>query len=445
MVSIFKTYVFILKTTGGKMESLKPIKLGILGMGTVASGLVNITEFNKNKIHKTINREIIINKVLVNSINKKRNVNLPTDVYTTDAYEVINDNDTDIIVELIGGIAPAYEYVKVALNNKKHVVTANKALIATHGEELEELAIKNDVKLMYEASVGGGIPILNTVRDNLSANEFESIFGIINGTTNYILTQMAENNLEYDLAVKEAQRLGFAEADPSSDVDGDDAVYKLSILSTLAFGQRINVKDIPKEGITKISIEDINYAKENGYNVKLLACAVKNQNEIELRVHPAFVPYNHPLSNVKNEFNAVFLKGNAVGELMLYGKGAGSLPTGSAVLGDIMYIVNNEDKKTDVCEKGKKFIVSNKVLKQYYIRMETEKSPKVLGRIANIFGNKNISIESVSHKHKDNHTTSLIFVTHEIERSNLDTALKEVAKYEFVKKIGNIIVFENFK
>jgi homoserine dehydrogenase len=302
------------------MKELKPVKLGILGMGTVASGLVNIMDFNKNKVDAAIKRDLTVTKVLVKNLGKKRNVSLPQEVYTQDAYEVIN-SDTDIIVELIGGINPAYEYIKAALNNKKHVVTANKALIAKHGEELELLADKNNVKLMYEASVGGGIPILNTIRENLSTNEFESVFGILNGTTNFILTQMTENGLDYDQAVKEAQRLGFAEADPSSDVGGDDAAYKLSILSGLAFGQKIHVNDIPKEGIIKISREDIVYAKELGYNIKLLAAGIKKGNEIELSVHPAFIPASHPLSTVKNEYNAVYLKGNAVGELLFYGKG----------------------------------------------------------------------------------------------------------------------------
>jgi homoserine dehydrogenase len=429
------------------MQSLKPVKLGILGMGTVASGLINIIELNKNKVHNTVNRELVVNKVLVNSLDKKRNVNLPKEVYTTDAYEVINDKDADIIVELMGGINPAYEYIREALNNKKHVVTANKALIATHGEELESLADENGVKLMYEASVGGGIPILNTIRDNLSANEFESVFGIINGTTNYILTQMAENGLEYDQAVKEAQRLGFAEADPSSDVDGDDAAYKLSILSTLAFGKRINVKDIPKEGITKISKDDISYAKELGFIIKLLASGIKKNNEIELSVHPAFIPSEHPLSNVKNEFNAVFLKGNAVGELMLYGKGAGSLPTGSAVLGDILHIIKNNESPLAANEKAddKKCIITNRACKQYYIRMEVIDKPGVLGGIASNFGKNNVSLASVVQKQKNGETAPLIFITHETERKNIDSALAEIKKFEYVTELESIIVIENFK
>lgn len=429
------------------MESLKTLKLGILGMGTVASGLINIMEFNKDKVHAAIKDELIVDKVLVNNLDKKRNVSLPGEVYTTDAYQVIN-RDADIIVELIGGINPAYEYIKAALNSKKHVVTANKALIATHGEELESLAVKNNVKLLYEASVGGGIPILNTIRNNLSANEFESVFGILNGTTNYILTQMTENGLDYGQALKQAQDLGFAEADPSSDVDGDDAAYKLSILSTLAFGQRIRINDILKQGIVKISKEDIKYAKELGYNIKLLAAGIKKGNEIELSVHPALIPASHPLSTVKNEFNAVFLKGNAVGELMLYGRGAGSLPTGSAVLDDIMYIVKNigSSSSSSSEERMKKPVVSNRGFKQYYINMEVVDKPGVLGSIASIFGKNMVSLASVVQRQKNgNNTVPLVFITHEAERKNIDAALEETKRLEFVTGVDSIIIVENFK
>ncbi|NLJ58444.1 MAG: homoserine dehydrogenase [Tissierellia bacterium] len=425
---------------------MEAIKLGILGMGTVASGLINIIEFNRNKVVNSLNKELAVSKVLVNNLDKERNVNLPKEVYTTDAYEVINDKDAEIIVELIGGIDPAYDYIKSALNNKKHVVTANKALIATHGEELESIAVKNGVKLMYEASVGGGIPILNTMKENLSANEFDSVFGIINGTTNYILTQMAENGLEYEEAVKEAQRLGFAEADPSSDVDGDDAAFKLSILAALAFGQRVKVEGIPKEGITKISKDDIANAKELGYNIKLLASGIKKDDKIELRVHPAFVPVDHPLSMVKNEFNAVFLKGNAVGEVMLYGKGAGSLPTGSAVLGDIMYIVKNMDKSDAGVVGSKKYRVENKAVKQYYIRMTVVDKLGVLGSIASLFGKNGVSLSSVVQRQKNGHdTVPLVFITHEAERKNIDAALEEISKSKVVSKIESIILVENFK
>ncbi len=435
------------------MESLRPVKLGILGMGTVASGLVNIMDFNNSKVHAAIKRDLTVTKVLVKTLDKKRNVSLPNEVYTQDVNEVLN-GDTDIIIELIGGIHPAYEYIKAALNNKKHVVTANKALIAGHGEELELLAEKNKVKLMYEASVGGGIPILNTIRDNLSTNEFESVFGILNGTTNFILTQMTENGLDYGQAVKEAQKLGFAEADPTSDVGGYDAAYKLSILSSLAFGEKIHVSDIPKEGITKISKEDIVYAKELGYNIKLLAAGIKRGNEIELSVHPAFIPASHPLSTVKNEFNAVYLKGNAVGELLFYGKGAGSLPTGNAVLEDIIHIIKNADSsaETDIADKpadGKNknnLVISNKGYKQYYINMEVTDKPGVLGSIATVFGKNNVSLASVVQRQKNgNNTVPLVFITHAAERKNIDAGLERIKELEFVTELASIIIVENFR
>lgn len=435
------------------MESLRPVKLGILGMGTVASGLVNIMDFNNSKVHAAIKRDLTVTKVLVKTLDKKRNVSLPKEVYTQDVNEVLN-GDTDIIIELIGGIHPAYEYIKAALNNKKHVVTANKALIAGHGEELELLAEKNKVKLMYEASVGGGIPILNTIRDNLSTNEFESVFGILNGTTNFILTQMTENGLDYGQAVKEAQKLGFAEADPTSDVGGYDAAYKLSILSSLAFGEKIHVSDIPKEGITKISKEDIVYAKELGYNIKLLAAGIKRGNEIELSVHPAFIPASHPLSTVKNEFNAVYLKGNAVGELLFYGKGAGSLPTGNAVLEDIIHIIKNADSsaETDIADKpadGKNknnLVISNKGYKQYYINMEVTDKPGVLGSIATVFGKNNVSLASVVQRQKNgNNTVPLVFITHAAERKNIDAGLERIKELEFVTELASIIIVENFR
>ncbi|HCX62500.1 MAG TPA: homoserine dehydrogenase, partial [Clostridiales bacterium] len=310
----------------------------------------------------------------------------------------------------------------------------------------QQLARINGVRLMYEAIVGGGIPIINTITENLSVNEFEQITGIINGTTNYILTQMTENGLEYEHAVKEAQRLGFAEADPSSDVDGDDAAYKIAILSSIAFNQRININDIPKEGITKISKEDIVYAKELGYNIKLLASASKTNGEIELRVHPAFIPSDHPLSTVKNEFNAVFLKGNVTGEIMLYGKGAGSLPTGSAVLNDIVSIIKNECRKhNDEIINADKYRIVNRAYKKYYIRFEVRDKPGVLARIANVFGKNNISLNSVVQRQKNgNNTAPLVFITHDAERKNIDTALKEIGSFDSVIQIASIIVVEDF-
>ena len=426
---------------------METVKLGLLGMGTVASGLVNILEINDEKITDSLGKKVVISKVLVKNKNKSRNINLPQEVYTEDANEVINDENAQIIVELMGGINPAYEYIKAALNNKKHVVTANKALIATHGEELAALADENGVKLKYEASVAGGIPIINTIRDNLVANEFDQLAGIINGTTNYILTQMTEKGWEFEQAVKEAQALGFAEADPSSDVEGDDAAFKLSILSTIAFGQKINVNDIPKEGIAKISKEDISYAKELGYVIKLVASATKRNDELELRVHPALISASHPLALVNNEFNAVLLKGNAVGELMFYGRGAGSLPTGSAVLGDIIAVAKNMDSKNPEASSVKKkqrYKISNRAYNQYYIRFEVIDKPGVLAYIASVFGKNLISLASVVQRQKNGDTTPLVFITHEVERINIDDALREINSNPNVTNVSSIIMVENF-
>lgn len=423
---------------------MKKVNLGILGMGTVAGGLVKIIESNKNKISGISDVEFLIKKVLVRDIGRVRNNELSKGLYTTDGFEVVNDENIDIVVELIGGLDAAYDYIKKALENGKHVVTANKALIATKGEELENLANDKGVELMYEASVGGGIPVINTMRDHLSINEFEEIIGIINGTTNFILTQMTEEGLEFDQAVKTAQDLGFAEADPSSDVDGDDAAYKLAILSTLAFGKRFKIADVLTEGITKISKEDIIYADELGYNIKLLASAQKKDNEVELRVHPALVAKGHPLTTVKNEFNAVFLKGNATGEIMIYGKGAGALPTGSAVMSDIFTITRNMSK--DGCHspkyKNDKIKIVNKGNNQYYIRFEVFDKPGVLGNIAHIFGMNNVSIASVVQRQKNGETTPLVFITHNAARSDIDLTLEFLKDYKDVAEIASIIIVE---
>ncbi len=423
---------------------METVKIGILGMGTVASGLINIMTSNQDIIQQKTSNTFEIVKVLVKNLNKKRDVDLDQAKFTTDAHEIIGNENVDIVVELIGGIHPAFEYVRDALMNKKHVVTANKALIATHGEELENIARDYGVRLMYEASVGGGIPIINTMTNNLSVNDFTEISGIVNGTTNYILTQMTERGLEFDQAVKEAQEMGFAEADPSSDVEGDDAAYKIAILSYIGFGQRISLNDIPKEGITHISREDIKYADELGYVIKLIASSQKRDNEIELRVHPTFIPKTHPLATVKNEFNAVLLKGNAVGEVMLYGKGAGSMTTGSAVLEDIIAIVKEKSTQSQQLLKpsSKKYKIVNKGYSQYYIRMDVVDKPGVLGYISNIFGKNNISLASVVQRYKHDLVAPLVFITHEVERKNIDDALQEVRAYSNVLKIASIITVE---
>lgn len=317
---------------------MNTVKVGLLGFGNVGTGTYQTLEMNKEHIKETSGVDIQITKVLVNDINKKRAVNTPDGVLTSNADDILTNPDIDIVVEVLGGIEPATEYMIKAMENGKHVVTANKAAVAANYKKLNETAKVNHVMLKLEACVAGGIPILHPLTTVLMANQFEEILGILNGTTNYILTQMTEFGLNYDEVLKKAQELGFAEADPTADVEGFDAANKLSILMALAFNKYVHPDDIPTEGISKITKEDIDKATANGCKIKLIASAVKKDDDIEFSVKPVELPNDHPLATVSNEFNAVFVKGNAVDELMFYGKGAGPLPTGSAVMGDVLTV-----------------------------------------------------------------------------------------------------------
>ncbi len=426
---------------------METIKVGLLGLGNIGQGVWNICQNNNTKLESYLNKKISIKKVLVNNINKKRKVNTPIHKLTTDVNEIINDDEIKIVIELIGGINPAYKFVKTALNNGKHVVTANKALIATHGDELLKIAKKNNVNIKYEASVGGGIPIIATLLESLSANNINEILGIVNGTTNYILTQMTDEKADFKTVLKDAQAKGFAEADPTSDIEGEDAVFKLSILSSIAFGIQLSPKEIPSEGITKITKQDIEYASKLGYIIKLLATAKKINDSFVFHVQPTLVPTNHPLANVKNEFNALFVKGDAVGEIMLYGKGAGSLPTGSAVLSDVLSIgktIGTDYKSSDIniIDKNSLKIVGEGI-NEYYIRLQVVDKPGVLGKISSTFGKYNISLKSVVQIDKGEKNIPLVFITHEADRKLLNNALNDINKYDFVNEIVNIMRVEN--
>lgn len=317
---------------------MNTVKVGLLGFGNVGTGTYQTLQMNKKHIQETSGVDIEITKVLVNDVNKKRAVETPDGVLTSNADDILTNPDIDIVVEVLGGIEPATSYMLKALENGKHVVTANKAAVAANFAKLNETANKNHCMLKLEACVAGGIPILHPLTTVLMANQFEEILGILNGTTNYILTQMTEFGLDYADVLKKAQELGFAEADPTADVEGIDAANKLSILMALAFNKYVHPDDIPTEGISKITKADIDRAAANGCKIKLIASAVKKGDDIEFSVKPMELKNNHPLATVSNEFNAVFVKGNAVDELMFYGKGAGPLPTGSAVMGDVLTV-----------------------------------------------------------------------------------------------------------
>lgn len=432
------------------MKEVMPVKrinIGLLGIGNVGSGVYNILNANGDKINKSAGKEIKIKKVLVNDVNKKREIAFEDGMLTSDVESILENPDIDIVIEVLGGIHPAYEYMKRALMNKKHVVTANKAVIATYGQDLIQTAEENHVSLRYEASVGGGIPIINTLSNPLSVNSFEEIMGIVNGTTNYILTQMTDFGLEYEDVLKVAQEKGFAEADPTSDVEGEDAAYKLSILLSTAFGINVRPDQIPREGITKISKDDIEYASQFGYKIKLLSTAKKHDDKLEFHVHPTLIPSIHPLASVNNEFNALFIKGNAVGELMLYGKGAGSMPTGSAVVGDVLEIakIMGTDFSPAIsipqCDDDAYQLIGEG-LSKYYIHLCVEDKPGALGLITTAFGNNGISIESVMQRSRGEKFVPVIYILHECTRQQLDKTLESISKDSTVKEIKSILRVE---
>ncbi|MGP1569904.1 MAG: homoserine dehydrogenase [Eubacteriales bacterium] len=320
---------------------MKTIKLGFLGFGTVGRGAYDILKMNAEKIKSQSDLTFETTKILVRNLDNPKLADIDKSLLTTDFKAVCESSDVDIVIEVLGGIEPAASYIKCALQNGKHVVSANKAAIAANLTELLDIANKNHVRFLFEASVGGGIPILTAIRNPLAANQFTRVEGILNGTTNYILTKMSKEGLSYETALKSAQELGFAEADPTADVEGIDAANKLSILIKLMFDKYIKPNEIPTTGISKVSVEDIKTATEKNHTIKLIACASVENGNLTYSVKPTSLPNEHPLTDISNEFNAIYLTGNAVGEVMLSGKGAGALPTGSAVCGDIIAIAKH--------------------------------------------------------------------------------------------------------
>ncbi|MBU3217042.1 homoserine dehydrogenase [Clostridium estertheticum] len=428
---------------------MEKVKIAILGFGNVGTGVWKILQENRKEIMKRSNYDIEVAKILVSDISKKREIELPKGVLTNNIDDIINDDSIKIVVELIGGRGQAKEYMIRAMKAKKHIVTANKLVVANWGEELFKIAEEENVLFYYEASVAGGIPIIREINESLTANRIEQIIGIINGTTNYILSKMTNDGISFDEALKEAQDKGYAEADPTSDVDGFDAVYKLAIMASLAFGTKVDHDCIYREGIRNISAVDIEYAQKFGYTIKLLAIAKEENNKLELRVHPTLIPSNHPMANVNDAFNAILIKGNAVGELMLYGKGAGDLPTGSAVVGDIISILRNNVKPSDLKaisgeEDFKEVKNSDENESEFYIRLNVKDRAGVLGDTAKIFGKNNVSITSLTQDVVHKEYVLLAFITHKSSERNIRESLKKIKKLEYVNEIESIIRIESF-
>jgi len=423
------------------------IKIGILGLGTVGSGVVEVLNKNGPDIQKKVGRKIEIKGVLVRDTAKKRKTEVPQHLLTANPDDILEDPEIDIVVEVMGTIDLARQYLLKAFENKKSVVTANKDLIALHGKELFEAAEKADRDLFFEASVAGGIPIIRPLKECLCGNRISRIMGIINGTTNYILTKMSRDKMEFNDALAEAQRLGYAESDPASDIEGFDAARKIAILASIAFNSRVTYKDVYVEGITKINSYDIRYAEELGYAVKLLGIAKEADGELDVRVHPVFIPTSHALAAVSDEFNAIFVEGDAVGEAMFYGKGAGKLPTASAVVGDIISAARNicfgmPGRVGCTCFNSKKIKPIQEIESKYYLRLLVKDRPGVLASIAGVFGNSNVSIASVIQKRIEKDMAEIVLVTHTVKEANLRDALKIIEGLSIVGNIGNVIRVE---
>ena len=426
------------------------VEVGIIGLGTVGKGTVKVLLGNRDILRERIGFDMNLRKIADLDIIKDRGIELPHGILTTNAEEILHDPDIDIVVELIGGIHPAKEYVLTAVRNGKHVVTANKALLAVEGTEIFGEAEREGVEIGFEASVGGGIPIIKILREGLVANRILNIYGIINGTSNYILSRMTEEGIEFTDALKEAQRLGYAEADPTFDIEGIDSAHKLTILASLAYNIPFAYSEVYKEGISKITPQDIEFALELGYKIKLLAIAKAGNSAVELRVHPTMVPKDNLISKVESVFNAIYVEGDAVGEALFYGKGAGDMPTGSAIVSDIVDIARNirrnsgrrapvlKTQSSPLRIKGMEEVVC-----MYYFRFSAMDSPGVLSKIAGILGDNNISIASVIQKgRRVGGAVPLVVLTHMAKERNVMEAIKSIDTLPIVAEKTHFIRVE---
>jgi homoserine dehydrogenase len=430
---------------------MKEIKIGIIGFGTVGTGVVRILQENAPLIEQRLGGRISLYKIADIDLARDRGVQVPQEILTTDAEAVLSDPEISICVELMGGIEPARTFILKAMKSGKHVVTANKALLALHGAEIFAAAQANGVRIGFEASVGGGIPIIRSLREGLVANRIISIFGILNGTSNYILTRMTQEKKGFREVLKDAQRLGYAETDPTLDVEGIDAAHKLAILATLAFGVRVDLNDIFVEGISAITPLDIQYSSEFGYRIKLLAIGKEDGGKVELRVHPTMLPAHHLLSTVEGVYNAIYLTGDAVGPTMFYGQGAGSLPTGSAVVSDLVDICRDSIKGI----KGGGVILPlassqegaikpiDEVSTPCYLRFTALDRPGVLSHISGILGKHDISIASVIQKgRKVKEAVPIVMMTHEAKERDIHHALSEINKLDIIRAKTTLIRVE---
>jgi homoserine dehydrogenase len=418
------------------------VRVGILGCGNVGTALVGLLDANADLITRRSGVRIEVARVAVQNLTKERSVTFAPGVLTNDAEQVVADHDVDVIVEMIGGIEPARSLILSALKLGKPVVTANKELLANFGAELFEVAATAGVDLLFEASVAGGIPLIRPLRESLVGERIQRVTGIVNGTTNYVLTRMTEERCSLAEALAEAQALGYAEPDPTADIDGFDAAAKAAIIASIAFGARVVAGDVSREGIRDITADDIGAAAELGYVVKLLAVTEEHEGAVSARVHPAMVPVGHPLASVRGSFNAVFIEGEAVGQLMLLGRGAGGGPTSSALLGDLIDAAKNLHSGARGATVGalerRPIRPIDETSSQFYVSLDAADRPGVLAAISGVFGEHEVSIQSMQQKGQGD-DARLIFVTHLAREAAVWATIRAVRGLDAVKQVGSVL------
>jgi homoserine dehydrogenase len=420
---------------------MQAISVGLLGLGTVGSGVVRIIENHQDKLMHQVGCPVKVKKILVQDVEKERSVKVDPSLLTMDPADIIEDPEIEVVIEVMGGIENTREHMLQALRNKKNVVTANKDLMAVHGSELLTAASENGCDLFFEASVAGGIPILRSLVDGLASDRITKMMGIVNGTTNYILTKMSQEGLPYDSVLKEAQELGYAEANPASDVEGLDAARKMAILGTLGFSMKIDLDDVKFKGITSVTEEDLQYAKQLGYTMKLLGIAVREGDKVEVCVEPALLPSSHPLSSVNNEYNAVYVYGEAVGETMFYGPGAGSLPTATAVVSDLVGVVKNmrlgvNGRSMVTPQYEKQLKDDGEVSSKHFLRLHVHDEVGVFSEVTSLFADHNVSFEKILQMPlKEKGLAEIVVVTHRASLKDYQNILMELYDLRVVKEI----------
>jgi len=419
---------------------VKALKIGLLGLGTVGTATAKILLSPEGR-HPLL-QEISIAKAGVKTLDKFRGVEFPEGVLTTDLEAIVNDPDLDVVVELMGGLEPARSLILKAIENRKHIVTANKAVISRYGEEIYAAASQGGVYVLIEAAVGGGIPVIRPLQQALSVNRIQSVSGIINGTTNLILTKMATEGSDFSEVLAQAQELGYAEADPSADVDGNDAADKITILATLAFGEQVNRADVSCEGIRQVSVTDIQYAERLGFKVKLLAIAHRDETGLQVRVHPTLIPNDHPLASVDGVNNGILVEGDPIGQVMLYGPGAGGGATASAVVSDIMNIaamIQSSEALNSLLKipqhPQSKIVPIQELVTRFYARMICVDRPGVIGNLGTCFGKHNVSLESIVQIDFNQGLAEIVVVTHNVKEENFRQALRELPQLEAIDQI----------